>query len=92
MGAGLEREIERTAAGALPRFAEGKRFGVGSSGALVPAAPGDVSPGVENDSADHRIGAGAAQSPGRERERLAHNLVAAFSTGGHVFSREESKA
>ena len=68
----FQRAVERRAASPRPRVREGDHFGVRSAGHLVRAAPDDHAVVVDDQRADHGIGARPPAPALRERDRFAH--------------------
>ena len=85
MATRFERDVERRAVGAWPRFAERKNFCVGLPWTVVIPAADDAAV-LDHEGADHGIRAGLAPALRRETKRQDHE-VAVRCGGSHRFLR-----
>ncbi len=72
MGAGLEVDVDRSALSLPSGRGQRQLLGVGASLGRVEALAGDLSRAVQDDRADHRIGAGAIVGGARELDGARH--------------------
>src|SRR5690606_5273972 len=85
MAAGLERDIQRSAARAVAGFVERKDLGVGLSGPRMMALADDDAVGRHDDRPHHRVRRGRAlAAPGVEQRASHQRLV------GHHFSMKSA--
>ena len=80
MAAGLERAVQRCAAGAFSGIAKRVHLGVRSAGKLMRSAPDHHAFAINNDRANHRVRTGSAAATLRNGQRARH----VFGVSKHV--------